>query len=251
MSHFTYENCPYPVRESMVEAFRASWLYIAEPGSWWTGEERVAIAAAARDAADCLLCAKRKTALSPAAVSGAHLARPESSRLSAKVVDSVHRIATDASRLSGTWLGDTLDATFTDGHWVEAVSVVVTIVCIDAQHKSLGLPLEPLPESLAGDPDGYRPPNAQIDVGWVPMLTPDALTGPEADIYGGSPQMGNVIRAMSLVPDAVRQLDAQASVQYLPNVDVRDFGKTGELSLSRPQIELVAGRTSALNDCFY
>ena len=27
----------------------------------------------------------------------------------------------------------------------------------------------------------------------------------EADIYGGRSQMGNVIRAMSLVPDAVRQ----------------------------------------------
>jgi hypothetical protein len=63
--------------------------------------------------------------------------------------------------------------------------------------------------------------------------------------------MANVIRAMSLIPDAVRQLAAQSTVQYVDLPNVRNFASSGQLSLSRPQIELVAARTSAINDCFY
>ena len=40
---------------------------------------------------------------------------------------------------------------------------------------------------------------------WVPMIPVDRATGAEADLYGGQ-AVGNVIRAMSLVPDEVRTL---------------------------------------------
>ena len=39
-------------------------------------------------------------------------------------------------------------------------------------------------------------------------------------------------------------------VHYLPNERVRD-PSASQGSLSRPQMELVAGRVSILNDCFY
>jgi hypothetical protein len=72
--------------------------------------------------------------------------------------------------------------------------------------------------------------------------------GPDADIllFAHTP---NVIRAMSLVPDAVRDLMTLSAVHYLPperTVDLRE-GR----ALGRPQMELVAGRVSALNECFY
>ena len=38
------------------------------PGAWWTGAERVAIAAAVRQARHCALCQARRSALAPAAV---------------------------------------------------------------------------------------------------------------------------------------------------------------------------------------
>jgi hypothetical protein len=65
------------------------------------------------------------------------------------------------------------------------------------------------------------------------------------------PQTANVLRAMSLVPDAVRHLGVQSAVQYVDMPNVRNFESSGQLGLSRPQIELVAARTSAINDCFY
>ena len=238
----------------MATGYRASWDYIAQPGNWWSGEARVAIAQASRDAAQCAFCADRIKALSPYAVAGSHTIGNSvggNSVLSDKATDAVHRITTDAARLTQTWIGETIDDTFTYGHYVEAVSVIVTVFCIDSFHRALGLELEGLPTPLSGEPSGYWPPGATIDDAWVPMLLPETLTAPEADIFGGMPQTGNVIRAMSLIPDAVRHLAAQSAVQYVDFQNVRDFTSSGQLSLSRPQIELVAARTSAINECFY
>ena len=169
----------------------------------------------------------------------------------AEVIEAVHRITNDPARLTGSWVGGLIGEGFSYGHYVELVSVIATVTSIDWFPKVLGLPLEPLPEPCAGDPDGYRPSGARADVAWVPMIYPENLTDRESDIYFGAPKMGNVIRALSLVPEAVRQLHALSAVQYLPTPKVFDPASSGSLSLSRPQIELVAARTSALNDCFY
>ena len=165
----------------------------------------------------------------------------------------MHRITTDAARLTRSWLENCVDADFTYGHYVEAVSVVVTVLCIDSFNKALGLEPEPLPEPVQGEPSQYLPPRAAADVAWVPMLRPETLTEPEADIFAGARQRPNVIRALSLVPDAVRQLYAQSAVQYLDfsSPSMGNFDNTGDLRISRPQIELIASRTSSINDCFY
>jgi len=61
----------------------------------------------------------------------------------------------------------------------------------------------------------------------------------------------NVIAAMSLVPDAVRLLRTQSAAMYLEMSDIGNPASNGDRALSRPQIELIAGRVSAINDCFY
>ena len=251
MKHFSYETSPYPIPAKMAEAYRSSWQYIAEAGNWWTGAERVAIAAASRTARGCDLCRECKAALSPYAVDGVHAAA--AGPLTDNVVDAVHRITTDAARLTSTWLEQCLDTDFTYGHYVEVVSIVVTTLCIDSFNEALGLELEPLPEPVPGTPSRYLPPGAAVDVAWVPMVRPETLTEPEADIFAGAPHAPNVIRALSLVPDAVRQLYAQSAVQYLDfsSPSMGNFDNTGDLRISRPQIELIASRTSSINDCFY
>ena len=251
---FDYADAAFRIPEYKARAHRGAWDYMAAPGAWWSGAERIAIAAASRAARDCALCAERKSALTPFAVDGRHAAAPASSglpRLDDAVLDAVHRISTDPARLTGTWVNGLLNDTFTDGHYVEMVSLIVNLISIDTLHLALGLPLEPLPDPQPGEPDGYRPPGAALDVAWVPMIYPDNLTAPEADIYFGAGQMGHVIRAMSLVPDAVRWLNTLSEAHYVPTPQVRDFASTGHLSLSRMQIELVASRTSYYNDCFY
>lgn len=252
MSEFAYDSSPYSIPDYKSTAHQSAWRYLAAAGSWWTGSERLAIAGASRDAHHCGHCADRKQALSPLAITGDHEGvQAQQAGLPPRVVDAVHRITTDPARLTQSWVDDLIDDNFSYGHYVEMVSVIVTLISIDSFHRALDLEPEPLPEPLSGAPDRYWPAGAALDVAWVPMLYPENLSADEADIFSGAPQTGHVIRAMSLVPEAVRQLNALSAAHYLPTPEVMNMSSTGALSLSRPQIELVAARTSKLNDCFY
>lgn len=245
---FDYTSYPVPIRDDLPMAFRSVWQTIAQPGNWFTAEDRVSIAAEVRVARRCKLCELRKDALSPNAVDGEHACE---SNLPAPVIDAVHRITNDASRLSEGFLSQFYEQGFTDGHYVELLGIVVALVSIDSFHKALGIEDERLPQPIAGLPDGYRPPGALDSGAWVPTVSPDDLTSEEADIYGGMPQAGNVASAMSLVPDSVRMLVTLSNAQYLPMTLVPNPESNGGRALDRAQIELVAGRVSSINECFY
>ncbi len=58
------------------------------------------------------------------------------------------------------------------------------------------------------------------------------------------------MRAMSLVPRAVIDFFDLDEALYLPNDAIRDFDNEYR-ALDHRQMELVAGRVSALNQCFY
>ena len=72
MIAFDYRDSPHPIRADIGSQHRAFWQRLAQPGSWWSGKERVAIAQASRGALTCRLCIARKAALSPNAVQGKH-----------------------------------------------------------------------------------------------------------------------------------------------------------------------------------
>src|SRR5437867_1979355 len=95
-----YSAAGVTVRPDLRGCHRFLLAHVTSPGTWWSGEERHAIAAASRSATECRLCRERKAALSPAAVSGAH---DDAGRVPATVVDVVHRIRTDPARLSRSW----------------------------------------------------------------------------------------------------------------------------------------------------
>ncbi len=247
MAAFEYAESRVPVRKDLGVAHRQIWKRLAAPGCWWTGAERVAIAAEVRNAPRCPLCRERKQALSPYAIEGEH---DHLGALPAAAVDVIHRVMTDPSRLSKAWAEKTLAGGISDGHFVELLGVVVAVVSIDSLHRGLGVPPEALPEPLPGEPTHYRPAQAVAGTGFVPMLPVDGATGPEADLWDPG-HTANVIRAMSLVPDAVRDLLLLSRAHYLPVAKVGTFGANGGRALDRMQIELIAGRVSALNECFY
>ena len=78
------------------------------------------------------------------------------------------------------------------------------------------------------------------------------LTGFNEVEIEGAPEEAAVIKALSLVPDGVRWLKDLSNAQYLPMAagQMMDFSR-GRGPLSRAQTELIAGRVSALNECFY
>ena len=247
MTQISYTATPIPVREDLPAAHTRAWQRLAKPGYWWTGAERVAIAAEVRNAWQCTLCKERKDALSPYAVSGEH---DRVSTLPESALDVIHRVTTDSGRLHKTWYDEMLaSGQISDGQYVEIIDVLVAVVSIDSFCHGIGVALHPLPEPEPGSPSGYRPAAAQLEMAWVPTIPSGHATGAEADLYGESGQGANVIRALSLIPDAVRQLSDLSLAHYLTVEQMRDLtlGRT----LSRAQMELIASRVSALRECFY
>ncbi len=172
------------------------------------------------------------------------------SSLPPAAIDAVHRIVTDPGRLTESWYEQLLDDPVADGHYVEIVGIVGLVQCIDIFHLGLGLPLEDLPEAIEGEASGYRPLGLGDLGGWMPMIAENKLSEAEADLYG-TPRTGNVIKAMSLVPQEVTMMLRNSAVVYLPSSDVPDPYADGGRAISRAQIELIAARVSAVNECFY
>jgi len=237
----------WPLPSGLADLHGRTWRSIAAAGSWWTGEERVAMVAAARRAWDCPRCAERNAALSPAQTE--RCGDPDSV-LDDVAVDAVHRVTTDAARLSRTWLNGRRRAGLTDGHYVEMLGVVTCALNMDEFNRVLGSDLDPLPEPAPGAPDRYRPANAARDLHWVPTLDPATRGDPEADLFPG-PRTGNVVRGLSLVPDAMRMAAALTEMHYVPTRFVADMAWSPGRALDRLQIEFVAARTSERNGCVY
>jgi hypothetical protein len=245
MSEIDYASAPIKVRDDITEAHRRAWQRIAVPGTWWTGDERVAIAAEARNAVKCTLCKERKAALSPHTVEGTH---ESLGVLPEGAVDVIHRVVTDPGRLSKAWYEQVLAGGLEDTHYVEIIGVVITVVTIDVFCRGVGVRPHPLPSPVDGEPSRRRPESAKLGAAWVPMIAQGKEKGPEANLYkeGDHPHVG---RALSLVPDEVRGMKGLIRAQYVPVHQVIDVRVNR--SISRAQMELVAGRVSALNGCFY
>jgi hypothetical protein len=246
MSELDYSAAGVPIRENLRAAHRDFLEHVRSPGTWWTGAARVAIAAESRSALACELCRERKAALSPNQVQGEHAS---SGPLDAAVVEVIHRVRTDPARLSRSWLDGILASGLREEEYVEVVALVTMMAGIDQFARALGIAPFPLPEPLPGEPSRHRPIGAKPGISWLSMLAPEDAEGPDADVYGGAPFVPNIVRALSVVPAEVRMLRRESDAHYVP------MGKLGDaaygLDLDRMQIELVAGRVSALNECFY
>lgn len=247
MTYFNYEDSPYPIREDIKKEHREFWQRLANAGSWWTGEERIAIASESRAALNCEFCKSRQAALSPYGVKGSH---DSLSDLPEVAIDAVHRIITDQTRITQSWVADLPEMGLSTEAYVELAGIVVCVFSIDEFHWALDLQLENLPEPVAGEPSHYRPAQAETGTGFVPMLPKQGLTGPEADLWPNG-RSANVVRAFSLVPAAVKDWLALSSAQYLSVQGMANLVKQDDRSINRMQMELVAARVSAINECFY
>ena len=242
---FDYTAACAPVRDDIQDAQRAFFEHLRRPGTWWSGAERIALAAESRRAVDCGLCRRRKEALSPTAVDGAHDTLGD---LLPLVVDVVHRVRTDSGRLSRAWFDTVIAGGVSIPRYVELVGVVAMLAGVDAFTRALGIAPFPLPAPLDGAPSGALPRAAKPGVAWVPLIAP-ADASDEPDLYPADVFVPNIMRALSLVPSEARMLQQMSAAHYMPIDRIPDV--TFRRTLDRTQIELVAARVSALNQCFY
>jgi hypothetical protein len=242
-----YSRADVVVRDDLRETHAAMLEHIRSPGYWFSGAERLAIAAESRGAHACPLCLERKASLSPEHPEGEHA---RVSGLDEECVEIAHRIRLDPQRLSRGWYERLRDGGLEDGPYVELVGIVAFTAGIDFFCRALGIPPLALPEPLPGEPSGYRPEGAKPGTAWVPLIAPEDAIGPEADLYpAGAAFVPNIVRALSLNPAHVRILRIESNSHYVAFADLQN--PSARRDLDRMQIELVAARVSAMNECFY
>jgi hypothetical protein len=120
---------------------------------------------------------------------------------------------------------------------------------MDTCLRALGLPVRPLPEPVAGEPTRHRPKGAKKQAAWLPLVEPEDATEADGPLYP-SPKAGYIYRGLSLVPQSVRDYWTMVNCHYLPSKEVYEFDHSIR-AISRPQIEILAARVSALHQCAY
>lgn len=209
---FELDNTAFPIRPQIQDALRREWAFLAAPGTWWSGAERVAIAAEARRAIS---------------------REPQGDELPDPVADVVRAVAADSPLITPEWVAGLEANGVSLPAYTEIIGIVARLSAVDFFHRAMGLPLEPLPAPQSGEPS-QTPPPSDLVVGksFVPMVRGVSI-----------PQ------TVSLVPPETVAWQELSDAMYMTfmQMDDADFRR----SLHRTQIELVAARTSQVNECFY
>ena len=215
-----YRDAALPVSEGVAEAHHEALAAFARPGAWWDGADRLAIVQETRAAPD-------HSALGTAKADADE--HDNAGRLPPVAVEAIHGIRNDSGRLTRRWYNDLIDMGLQREAYVELVSVVASSVIVDTFAQGLGLAPPSLPTAEAGAPT-FESSDDVVDAGaWLPI----AKEG-----------QANILRSLGLVPSA----RAHFFATFGPSYYMRPNAK---FAIGRRQVELVASRVSAVNQCFY
>lgn len=225
-----------PIREGLLTAHQAIVDRWSRPGTWWTAPERLAIVEEVRRARDAEDVPPPWVPASSVEglINDDHLLPPAA-------VDVIWRLTNHPGTLTADWyrsiVAESGEAAsgVTPPHYTELVAVVAQVNCLDRFADGLSITRAQLPEPVEGQPTRTVPDRTMRRDHWVPTVDIDA------------PQ---VIRALSGVPEENTAMFILSDAQYIPIDEMGEF-TADRNSLTRMQVELVAARTSKLNECFY
>jgi hypothetical protein len=187
---------------------------VCGPGATWTGSQRRSIAMLTREAA-----------------MGGIMHSDD------LISEIVARLTLDAKSVSPTWIASVVERGVGPFDLVELLGIVSRTVAIDTFCFALGVDSWRLPDHFDGDheaaePNGAVDCSATCDGGWLPTVGPAWPT--------------NALSAVPSENQAMHQLNAvfYMAAEQMGDLDVRR-------GLHRTQMELVATRTSLLNECFF
>lgn len=209
------------VRADLAGAHEQSLAHVARPGSRLTADRRVQIAQVVRDA---YLVAEP----SPPWV------RP----FGDPALDVAYRVARHAGTITEQWYEQIIGEGMHPLEWVEIIGIVVATVPPIAFARGIGAPLPAIPAPVDGTAHGREAAElAPATLNWVPVAAP-------ADARA------SVVQALSALPDEWDNLWQLAAAQYMSDAQMADpLWNRG--TLSRPQMELAAGRISDIRECFF
>mgnify|MGYP006325266799 FL=1 len=209
------------IRADLAEAHRQSLQHVASPGARLDAERRLQIAAAATQG---------------------YLAAEPPPPWVRPFADPALDVAFRLARYAGTITQEWYEQVITEGmhplEWVEIVGIVVATVPPLAFARAAGRALPEFPPSVAGQPHGREAAElAPATLTWVPVAAPADTTA-------------SVVQALSALPGEWDNMWRLAAAQYMSDAQMVDpLWNRG--TLSRPQMELAAGRISRVRECFF
>lgn len=133
------------------------WRGFGEPGTWLTGEERIAVVGAARSDPPVDVATTPET-----------------------IEDVARRVAHGAATLTSDVVDSIESAGTSREAYVEVVGVVSRLTAIDTFERGIGREPRVLPTLTVGEPSRETAPDARRRAGWVPTVgaigPPTALT---------------------------------------------------------------------------
>ena len=237
-----YADSAFPVSAATTSLHTDELQSYARPGTWGTASQRTAIAAEARKA--------RVAAGVQESIGDEHLVD------SAELPDAARQLARDVAlggiNIDRAYCAATQAAGVTEGAYVEIVGLVARLAHLDVFARGIGIPARALGEPVDDHAPTFARPSVAKNEGFFTATVPNAPAGGElAKSLYGKHEAANILRSLSLVPDEARRLNRVIDQEYYSMETIFDLTHSSHEALSRPQIELVAARVSALNQCFY
>ena len=199
---------------------------LGKTGAWWTGHQRIEIANEVRNS--------ERPALDERTNDLSQYSHEETESISPYVKAVIRKITYESSTIDRDTY-DSIVEVLGEDRYAELAAIVTQVVPVFTLADILGYPREKLPNAHDGAPTKERPEDLVNDVAFLPTFSPRGL--PHVAVSLSLAQADNARRML-----LVRSMYSGTN-----------FGEMvwEHRSLSRQQIELVAARTSAINECFY
>lgn len=204
---------PLPLLPETRAGIQREWHRLGSPGTWWSAEDRVAIAQVARH-------------------SVAGRSSPEGDRLGPRTRSAAALVASEAHSVTRAVVDELAAEGVTSEGFVEIVGVVARVTAVDTALRGLGAAPARLPEPREGRPSRQTVPAAARRGAYVPMVGPPGATS-----------------ALSAVPAEDQAQEDLHGALYLTYQEMAQMGTVRQMP--RWQLELAAARTSWLNSCRY
>lgn len=236
-----YSDSKYPVRADLDAVHAKQFNVLGNPGTWGSGAQRLAVVTEARRAGYEAGVLEEPDGGDP---------EPEV-ELPAVAKRAIQRLAVAPKDVDQAFYNELRAEGLGDAEYVEIVGLVSRMTDLDIFARGIGVPLRPLPSAKPGEPTRDRPAVAKQELAWVPTV-PNAPEGGELadELYGGHPKP-YIVRGVSLVPEEMKSHLEMEEVQYLPLHKILEADYQHHDGITRAQAEIVAGRVSAINECFY
>ena len=237
-----YADSEFPISAETDTLHRDELASFSKNGTWGTAAQRIAIVAEARKA-------RSEVGIQESIgdeVLAENTTLPDAARRVAR------EVAVGGIGIDRAFCEQVQAEGVTEGAYVEIVGLVARLAHLDVFARGIGVPSRAFSEPEEDRTPSFARPSEAKQEGFFTASIPSAPEGGELAIslFGPEPAP-NILRSLSLVPEEARRLNNVANEEYFSLETIFDMTFSSHEALSRPQIELVAARVSALNQCFY